>query len=56
MNQYRISYMVDPGDGIISKFLWEHESDEMEVALKAWVDAQEHPRFVMKCEIMPEDL
>jgi hypothetical protein len=52
---YRITYMVDPGDGIESTTEYVSQTDDMAAALTDWWN-DGPPYFVTKCEIINHDL
>jgi hypothetical protein len=57
MITYRITYMVDPGDGIETTIDYQSETDDMAEALCDWQNAQEFGGyFVTKCEIVEHAL
>lgn len=51
---FRVSYMLDPGDGLISRETFEHTNDDMGDALSTWM--RTNPRFVIACTIADHPL
>jgi len=57
MTTFKITYMVDPGDGIESTTEITSTSDHMGEVLKEWMDSDDGAEyFVTKCEIVAHSL
>lgn len=53
--KWLIKYMVDPGDGIVSTEMYEHDSDDIIEVLADYHNSMDRPYWVMGIEAQPGD-